>query len=55
MSRVCDVCKRGTTTGNSRSHSNIASRRKFQINLQSKKVDGKRTKVCTKCLKTESK
>lgn len=52
MSRVCDICKRGTTTGNSRSHSNISTRRKFAINLQSKSIDGKRMKVCTKCLKT---
>jgi large subunit ribosomal protein L28 len=55
MSRVCNTCGRGTTAGNSRSHSNIASKRKFAINLQSKKVDGKKTKICTKCLKTENK
>lgn len=55
MSRVCNTCGRGTTAGNSRSHSNIASKRKFAINLQSKKIDGKKTKVCAKCLKTESK
>ncbi|HBP01477.1 MAG TPA: 50S ribosomal protein L28 [Candidatus Moranbacteria bacterium] len=55
MSRVCEVCGRGTATGNSRSHSNIASRRKFQINLQTKKTDGKKVKICTKCMKTESK
>ena len=42
MSRVCEVCGRGTASGNSRSHSNIATRRKFQINLQVKKVDGKK-------------
>jgi large subunit ribosomal protein L28 len=55
MSRVCEVCGRGTATGNSRSHSNIATKRKFQINLQVKKVDGKKAKVCTRCLKTQSK
>lgn len=55
MSRVCEVCGRGTATGNSRSHSNIATRRKFQINLQVKKVAGKKAKVCTRCLKTQSK
>lgn len=52
MSRVCDICNRGTASGNSRSHSNISSRRKFAINLQSKVIDGKRVKICTKCLKT---
>lgn len=55
MSRVCDICNRGTASGNSRSHSNISTRRKFAINLQSKKVDGQRVKICTKCLKTQSK
>ncbi|HPN54375.1 MAG TPA: 50S ribosomal protein L28 [Candidatus Moranbacteria bacterium] len=55
MSRTCSVCGRGTTSGNSRSHSNIASKRKFSINLQSKKVKGKKVKVCSKCLKTENK
>ena len=55
MSRVCSVCGRGTTAGNSRSHSNIASKRKFAINIQSKKIDGKKSKICTKCMKTESK
>ncbi|HEX8973924.1 MAG TPA: 50S ribosomal protein L28 [Patescibacteria group bacterium] len=55
MSRVCSVCGRGTTSGVSRSHSNIASKRKFSVNIQSKKVDGKKTKVCTKCIKTQNK
>lgn len=55
MSRVCSKCGRGTTSGFSRSHSNIASKRKFQINLQTKKVNGKSVKVCTKCIKTENK
>ena len=55
MSRVCDICKRGTQTGNKRSHSNIATRRKFSINLQSKKIDGKTKKVCSRCIKTMSK
>jgi ribosomal protein L28 len=30
---------RGTQSGNSRSHSNIATRRSFKINLQTKRVD----------------
>lgn len=52
MSRVCDICHRGTMSGNSRSHSNISTRRKFAINLQSKTINGKTVKICTKCLKT---
>lgn len=55
MSRACNVCGRGTTFGNSRSHSNIATRRKFAINIQTKKIDGKKVKICTKCIKTKSK
>ncbi len=55
MSRVCDMCGRGSQTGNKRSHSNVATLRKFQINLQVKKVEGEKKKICTKCLKTISK
>ncbi len=52
MSRTCEICNKGTQSGNSRSHSNIASRRKFIANIQSKKINGKKTKICTKCVKT---
>ncbi|MFZ2193604.1 MAG: 50S ribosomal protein L28 [Candidatus Moraniibacteriota bacterium] len=55
MSRVCEVCGRGSQSGNSVSHSQVKSRRKFQINLQSKKIDGAKTKVCTRCIKTSNK
>lgn len=55
MSKTCQLCGRGTKTGNSRSHSNIASKRTFKINLQSKKINGKKVKVCSKCLKTSNK
>ena len=55
MSRVCEVCGRGSQSGNTVSHSEAKSRRKFQINLQSKKIDGAKTKVCTRCMKTSNK
>lgn len=55
MSRVCDICGRGSQVGNARSHSNIATLRKFQINLQAKTIDGKKKKVCTRCIKMMSK
>ena len=55
MSKVCEVCGRGAQSGNKRSHSNIATRRKFAINLQSKKIDGQRKKVCSRCVKTSAK
>lgn len=55
MSKVCKVCGRGAKTGNQVSHSQVKTLRKFSINLQTKKVDGQKEKVCTKCIKTMSK
>jgi len=55
MSNICQICGRNAQVGFSRSHSNIASKRKFSINLQSKKVEGKKIKICAKCLKTQNK
>lgn len=55
MSRVCDICGRGSQSGNKVSHSNIKTLRKYQINLQKKKVNGQTKSVCTKCIKTMSK
>lgn len=55
MARVCKKCGRGTVSGVSRSHSNIATKRRLYINLQTKKIDGHRTKICTRCLKTLAK
>ena len=55
MSKVCEVCGRGTITGNNVSHSKVKTRRTQKVNLQNKEIDGKRTKVCTSCLKTYKK
>ncbi len=55
MSRRCDVCGRKPLTANNRSHSMIATKRKQFLNLQSKKIDGKKVKICTNCLKTMAK
>ncbi|MFC1598584.1 bL28 family ribosomal protein [Patescibacteria group bacterium] len=55
MSRTCEICGRGTVASASRSHSNIQTKTKKYINLQTKKIDGKKTKICTKCMKTEMK
>jgi len=52
MSKQCDLCGRSSTKGASRSHSNIKTLKRQNINLQSKKIDGKKLSVCTKCLKT---
>jgi len=55
MARVCDICGRGTIATATRSHSQIQTKKKSYINLQSKKIDGQRKKVCTSCLKTMAK
>lgn len=55
MSRVCSCCGRGPSFGNNRSHSMIATKRRFDPNLQKLRIlrDGKavRAYVCTRCLK----
>lgn len=56
MARRCVVCEKGTTTGNSVSHSNKATKRKWYPNLQKIRIvrDGRtmRAYVCTTCLKS---
>lgn len=55
MARVCEICGRGSLTGNIRSHSNIASKRKQHLNLQQTVVDGKKVKACARCIKLQTK
>ena len=55
MSKVCEICHKGPSVGNTVSHSNVKTKRWVHINLQSKKIDGKKTKICTSCIKTLSK
>jgi large subunit ribosomal protein L28 len=55
MSRICDVCGRGPNQANLRSHSNVASKRRQMVNLQTKKIDGQKVKSCTRCLRTLAK
>jgi ribosomal protein L28 len=52
MARKCDLCGRSSTKDATRSHSNIKTTKRQHINLQNKIIDGKKMKVCTKCLKT---
>jgi len=52
MAKKCDLCGRSATKGASRSHSNIKTVKRQYINLQTKHVDGKKMKLCTKCIKT---
>ena len=55
MSKVCSVCGKKPSFGNNRSHSMVATRRRFDPNLQKIRifVEGVKTRayVCTRCLK----
>jgi large subunit ribosomal protein L28 len=56
MSRKCDICGKGTTFGNTVSHSKNRTRRTWRPNLLEMRamVDGKLTivKLCTRCLRS---
>ena len=51
------MCKKGPAFGNSRSHSMVATRRRFNPNLQKVRIlvgqAPRREYVCTRCLKSE--
>jgi large subunit ribosomal protein L28 len=55
MPRVCHSCGKGPSFGNSRSHSMVATRRRWDPNLQKVRIDDhgtpRRVYVCTRCLK----
>ncbi len=55
MARICDLCTRGSNRANSRSHSNIATKREQFANLQTRRLGGIKMTVCTRCLKTQKK
>lgn len=56
MSKVCFACGKGPAFGNSRSHSMVATRRRFNPNLQKVRIDDggtpRRHYVCTRCIKS---
>ena len=56
MARVCAICGKGPGFGNNRSHSMVATKRRFNPNLQRVRVwiddTPKRVYVCTRCLKS---
>ncbi|MBI4091086.1 MAG: 50S ribosomal protein L28 [Candidatus Komeilibacteria bacterium] len=52
MAKNCDRCHRGPAIGNTRSHSNIATKRRMMLNLQARTVEGVRQLLCTSCIKT---
>jgi large subunit ribosomal protein L28 len=55
MAKVCHSCGKGPAFGQSRSHSMVATKRRFDPNLQKVRivVQGapRRVYVCTRCLK----
>ena len=55
MAKICASCGKKPSFGNNRSHSMVATKRRFNPNLQRVRIllDGKpqRTYVCTRCLK----
>ncbi|MFM8560695.1 MAG: 50S ribosomal protein L28 [Solirubrobacterales bacterium] len=57
MAKVCHSCGKGPAFGNNRSHSMVATRRRFNPNLQRVRilVEGspRRAWVCTRCLKAD--
>jgi large subunit ribosomal protein L28 len=56
MAKVCHSCGKGPAFGQSRSHSMVATKRRFDPNLQKVRIEENgrklRTYVCTRCLKS---
>ena len=55
MSKICSLCGKKPGFGNNRSHSMVATRRRFNPNLQKVRISeggsSRRVYVCTRCLK----
>ena len=55
MSKVCAVCGKKPSFGHNRSHSMVATKRRFDPNLQKVRIlvgkAPRRVYVCTRCLK----
>ncbi len=56
MSRKCEICGKGQVSGNNVSHSNRHTKRKWNANIQSVRVEEggrvKRINVCTRCIRS---
>lgn len=52
MSRIDQLTGRGANFGQSRSHSNIASKRRQNLNLQQVRIGGVKLRVSARTLKT---
>ncbi len=59
MSRVCEICGRSyhkaSIINKLRGNYNRAGTKKQRVNLQWKTIEGKKTRICTKCLKSKLK
>ena len=52
MSRICELTNKKANFGNSRSHSNIATKRRQNVNLQTVRIAGRRVRIAARTLKT---
>jgi len=56
MSKKCEICGKGQVSGNTVSHSNIHTRRKWNPNIQTVRVNEngsvRKMNVCTRCIKS---
>ncbi len=56
MSRKCEVCGKGQVSGNTVSHSNRHSRRKWNANIQTVRINVngsvRKANVCTRCIRS---
>ena len=56
MSKVCHICGKGPAFGHSCSHSMVATKRRFNPNLQKVRIDDdgtpRRVYACTRCIKS---
>ena len=56
MSKKCEICGKGQVSGNTVSHSNIHTRRKWNPNIQTVRVNEhgtvRKINVCTRCIKS---
>ena len=55
MARKCTVTGKGPMSGNNRSHSVRATRRRWNVNLQTYTIDGKRVKMSTRAYRSLNK
>ncbi len=56
MSRKCEICGKGQVSGNNVSHSNRHTKRKWNANIQSVRIEEngrvRKANVCTSCIRS---